>query len=1838
MKRIPSFYYLLLIVISVIMASCSQKSKMQSLTLTDDDASTNEKYFGIISGYTCGFISENEPLQVQFDPSVKLKKTVGESLSNKTFVIKPKISGTAYWIDDHTIGYKFNKRPDKNKKYQVTFNVNEFVDIPKDCEKLVFFFMIRAQDFCLVNTSYSAINNTSCSYSFDVQFTNPIEPEVALSMLDESISKYYHVSSYALSTTRVKIQVNDIERTDKERKITIKLNGKKIDIRKNISTDINIPSTHNFSVVGYFINKADKSVNIQYSNPLTKNQNLAGMIEMSKSVGYRTDISDNQLIIYFDEYPDLTQAFSLKVLQGINDIYNNKNSNDYSIDNLVIDELLPKIKWSEDGVIVPDIDSTTVLFDAIALKNVTVRFIKVFDSNILRFMQENEMDETWNIRQVGRLVKKVHIALNTNNYDEWKTFKIRLSDYIDVKHGDLYQISINFDMSDIAYPCDSVSGNHKAKDKESDYWDNNANDYKTYYYDNDWWNHSKDPCYPSYYNDVEIKKNILVTNLAITAKSAFEKKLDVFVRNITDATPSNKTTVTAFNYQLQELGHAKTDDKGYCSIYCSNIPYIVTAKDSKGNKSFLRLDKNKSLSLSKFDVSGNATTNDINGFIYSNRDVWRPGDSIFINFMLSDKNKRLPDNFPVVMEIYDSHNRLYCKKVNNHPTGNIYAFSSSTNVNDATGTWIIDIKLGNMAFSKSIRIETIKPNRLQIDFKVPEMISLSQSPMLKLKSQWLNGIKASNLSSSIEVNLSKSSTKFNKYPGYSFENEANDFNPVKITLFSATLDADGTRNISIDPLKSVKGTGFMSAKFTVKVFEPDGNFSISTTHTQVSPCERYIGVSLPETPSKYGEYYFTNRNWSFPVIVVKEDGTIENKDVKLDYYLYKLDSYWWWSNNNKGDLGLYTSGTYQRPIKNGILYCNQGKANLALNINDNEWGSYFLVIKDNISGSIFSKIIFFDSENFSRSNSLANTPALIQLKSDKDTYTVGEKINIKFPANKYAKAFATVETASNIIETIDLDNLSDNATLSFTATDNMAPNIYVYVSLLQPYKTTNNLPVRMYGVLPLKIEPKNSTLEPVINMPEQTNSNKTITIKVSEKKGKAMYYTLAIVDEGILGLTSYKTADPYNYFFSKQALNIRTWDNYQYVIDAYTGEMLSVMAIGGDMSIIPPETTLSERFSTVAYSLGPFKLAAGKTVSHSIKIPEYLGALRVMVVASNDNNAFGSVQKDIKVKNPLMVIPTTPRIVAPNDKFILPLQVVSPDNPNKEVKINISTKNLIVAKPNLNVKLNNTGDGTAYCEISVPNVSGTAELTVKSSIGSHSTSSTIKMPIRTPFTPKHDFITYKIESGKKHDFNVNVNGIAGTAQGKVTVNSIIPLDLYSKLDYLVSYPYGCLEQTISSAFPQLYLEALTTLDNQTKTTARQNVEAAISSINAFVHNDYSLSSWKGSNYVNPWAEIYATHFLIEAHNAGYKVSNNMINGIIKHQATKAKTWVYNSDHPTDDAIQAYRLFVLALNNTPETGAMNKLHYQNNLQQLSKALLASSYALSGKTNIAKEIIPTIDYSTKTRLSDYYITYGSPVRDMAFCTYAEMLCGSNQQYLRKYIDEIANAVNSKEWMDTQTAAFSLFVLEKYAHQQGFNNSPLNAVISVNGTSSNVNTDKSSATQNFNPKPSNVITVTNRSKSPVFASIYTRYMVADYEYAEKGNGYKMSVKYYDKNGKPFDPTSVKRNTDFYVEITIINPSVQYRITENVLSYYIPAGWEIVNDRLFGSNTKNENNCNFIDMRDDRVYFFFDLMQGEKKTFRISFNAAYQGTYTIPQVTSEDMYNNKIFYTIPAKKITVL
>jgi uncharacterized protein YfaS (alpha-2-macroglobulin family) len=372
---------------------------------------------------------------------------------------------------------------------------------------------------------------------------------------------------------------------------------------------------------------------------------------------------------------------------------------------------------------------------------------------------------------------------------------------------------------------------------------------------------------------------------------------------------------------------------------------------------------------------------------------------------------------------------------------------------------------------------------------------------------------------------------------------------------------------------------------------------------------------------------------------------------------------------------------------------------------------------------------------------------------------------------------------------------------------------------------------------------------------------------VSEASGKPMTYTLAVVDEGLLSLTDFRTPDLHGEFFRREALGVKTWDLFDDVSGAYGAELERLLALGGsDDAGADAANKEQSRFVPVAQVLGPFQLGAGRTQEQKVKLPRYVGAVRVMVVAGGGAKpaAYGSVEKSVPVRQPLMILPTMPRVVGPGEEITVPVSVFAMNDSVRDVRLAIEPDGMfeVVGGAETRLTFTATGEQIALLRLRVAERIGRGTVRFNAVSGGERAQDEINIEVRSPNPPSTRVVTQMLQPGATWQHRIEPHGMPGTNQVTLEVSRLPPLNLERRLNHLISYPYGCLEQTTSSAFPQLFLGSLVQLDEADKRRTEANVRAAIERLRMFQQANGAFSYWPGglfevSSGYHHWSAVYA---------------------------------------------------------------------------------------------------------------------------------------------------------------------------------------------------------------------------------------------------------------------------------------------------------------------------------------------------------------------------------------------
>lgn len=1825
-----------------ILTQCKKQNKISD--------AVNPAFTELISAFTSGVISSESSIQIILAEEYADAGAANSPAGNGLFRFKPAIKGQTFWIDKRTLEFRPDEKLKSGETYTARFFVDKILDVSKELSVFEFNVTVVEQAWSVEIEGYQAHNENDLIWNRIKGTVNTADY-----IDNEFIKKYFtaHQNNQKLNINwepgadrrTFNFQIDSVRRGEEPGKVVISWDATSDFQNVKGSFEADIPSLSDYKVLDVkVIQQPEQFIQIMFSDPIRKNQNFEGLIFLDNNNSLEFSITGNIV----KAFPAMRQngESKLTIREGLVNILGYGLKEAY-LTTLTFEVPKPAVRLAGKGIILPSSKGMVFPFETVNLNAVDVKIIKIYENNIGHFLQVNKLDGNNQLKRAGRLVHKQTISLGYTPADlgKWNRFYLDLSKLIQPDPGAIYRVEISFRKSYSLYPCE---GDEQDQDKNTEseveesemeeevsYWDSYEEYYDDYYYDYDYeyeWEERDNPCSQSYYTQNKwVARNILASDLGIIVKSGTDQSVFCTVTNLVSSEPMQGVEVTLYNYQQQPIAVGTTDNNGFVNVSTLEKPFLLIARYEK-QRGYLRLDDGSSLSLGAFDVSGNTVPRGLKAFIYGERGVWRPGDTLFLTCLLEDKQKLLPASHPVIFELYSPKGQLYARTTRTTGLNGFYTWTPATAQDAPTGNWNLKIKVGGTQFSKQIKIESIKPNRLKIDLKFnAKKLAASKSDINgDMKVTWLHGAVAANLKAKVSVTLTKASTVFEKFPAFQFFDPGKSFEGEELTLFEGYTDAAGKILVPGKITAERSSPGMLNANFTTRVFEKSGDFSIDRFSIPYSPYSSYIGLKTPEG-DKRGMLLTDTTQW-VDVVVVDDNGLPVSRN-NIEAVIYKLDWRNWWE--SAGDeLADFIGNTYNRPVMSKTFSAINGKGRFNFRINRPEWGRFYIRVTDPVSGHTAGKIVYIDWPGWAGRPMRDNPEAasMLSFNADKEKYEVGESAEITIPTGGNGNALLTIESGSRILSKQWIPVTGKEIKHKFEVTPEMAPNVYVHVSLIQPHANSeNDMPMRLYGVIPVFVEDPQTKLDPVIKMPDALEPLQRVSIQVGEKNRQEMTYTLAVVEEGLLDLTRFKTPDPWNDFYAREALGVKTWDIYDMVIGAYGGKLAGILGIGGDDAIIPGESAeKANRFKPVVKFLGPFTLKAGKINNHNILMPNYIGSVRVMVVAGQAG-AYGFEEKAVPVKKPLMVLATLPRVLGPGESVKLPVTIFAMDNQVKQVNVSVKTNGILMNEGAVTktVSFAQTGDQIIEFDMKTAPKTGVGRVEVSATSEKNTASYELEIDVRHANPPVTTYNGGTVEPGKSSEMAFTLPGMENTNSAMLEVSGIPPIDAGRRLRYLINYPHGCIEQITSTVFAQLFLPDIMDLDENTRASVDANIKAGISKLRSFQQAGGGFAYWPGQPLADAWGSSYAGHFLIEAEKKGYSLPAGLKTAWLKSQKQVARQWTpVQSKEPyyQYDLEQAYRLYTLALAGEPEVSAMNRLREIKSLSLQAKWRLAAAYALAGQTVIAKELISRESIEIQP-YTGFYSSYGSRERDWAMLVETMILLNDNTKgaiLTRK----IAETLSSGSWMSTQSTAYCLLAVAKFT--KGSTSDRISFSYKLdNGKTVNAESTKPIVQIKLplNSKATaGKVAIINKGKAILFTRIIMEGIPQSGNEQEFSNNIHLAVTYMTRDGKTLDITKLIQGTDFMAVVTVYNPG-EFLYRDLAITQIFPPGWEILNSRIADDELpENGDNPTYLDIRDDRVYTYFDLARSIRKTFIVHLNAAYLGKFYLSGVFCEAMYDNSI------------
>ena len=1796
-------------------------------------AEAEKEWYRYISAYTSGTMFRKSPVRILFVDSAGAPGRAAAGL----FEFSPGIDGTAEWTSPRELVFTPKGELKPGQDYKAVLNVGKILDLPKAFARFKFGFSVVRPNMEVTLLGLSA--------------EDPVRPQTQLlrgrvvtadmeekALIEKVLEAEQDGRALAVEWSHAQeglthhFTIKDVERREEASAVSLSWDGAPIRVASRGRRDVEVPALGAFELVSIEpVLGETRHVLLRFSDALARDQNLLGLVRIENRP-LTFEIEGNVVRVYSTQ--EFLGTVSVQVMPGIRNHLNRRLKGD-AIREVTFESFRPRASFVGRGLILPRKDRLTVPIEAVNLKSIQVAAFQIYPGNMAQFFQVNSLEGSDELARVGRYLWRKTVALSEDSAVTSRPtrYDLDVTPLFKENPGSLFRIVLSFNRGDSTYPCHPSEKPAVAEpplknmDDPSDYWRYSNWDYseQDYGYDESGWQNRNNPCFDAYYmprynQGIVVGRNFFSSDIGLVAKLEENGTFHVVTTDIGTARPLSGLRVRVFNYQNQPLGEATSDGNGFSVFRLKDRPFYVSAEGG-GDIGYLRVNKDSALPTSHFDVGGESYEKGVKGIVYGERGVWRPGDTLHLTFALFDREKVLPAGHPVLMELYSPRGQLVRTLKPEKTVEPFYAFRVSTDEAAPTGNWQARVLVGGMTFSKTLKIETVVPNRLKIVLDAGrEVLTVKDMPFeAAITGQWLHGAPAANLGYDVSVRLARRPTRFDRFQDYVFDDPAREFEGGTIEAAKGSLDAEGRGTARIDIVPRQPSPGMLDAVFTSRVFEESGDFSLDTFSLPFHPYDAYVGVRAPKGDANRG-MLLTDKDHEVGIVTVDTSGRPVSRD-KVIVSLYKIEWRWWWDRSGES-LAQYVSNIQTRPLLKGEVATRDGVGTWTFQIRYPEWGRYLVRAEDPESGHASGQIIYIDWPGWAgraREEGGAGATTL-SLTSDKPSYKVGEKAVIYLPEAAQGRALVSIEGGTAVLDKMWVSTVKGENRFEIPLTAAMTPNVFVHVTLIQPHRDkASDTPIRLYGIIPLLIEDPGTRLEPALKVADEIRPKEKFRVEVRESGGRPMTYTLAVVDEGLLSLTRFATPDLRKGFYAREALGVRTWDMFDIVAEAYGAELARILALGGDEGGESADKAKQpRRFPPVALFEGPFELKAGGRGVHELVMPQYFGAVRVMVVAGRDG-AFGSAEKSVPVRRDLMTLGTLPRVVRPGEDVVMPIAVFVTKPELKEVTVGIETNGLfeVVGERVKTVAFARPGDDIVSFALKTTGAIGQGEVRFKASSGSERVEDAIFIPV----LASNPLITHttrlEVKPGQTVRQEVVPFGLENTNQVTLEASSLPPLNLEKRLDFLIHYPHGCLEQTLSTAMPQLYLKSLVKLEEGQTRAVEEHIKAAVEKMTRFQMTNGAFSYWPGSREGHEWTTTYAGYFLLEAARLGYHVPQAMLDSWRANQKMLANNFVTGG--AAEKLIQSFRLFTLALARDPDLGAMNRLRETPDLPGLAGVVLAAAFYMTGQADAAADLAGRSRLELKPYRDDS-VTFGSDFRDKALAVRAFVQMGRSDK-AASLLDDISKTLASDLWLSTQETSFGLMALSAF-----YGSAEVKPFRYRFAWDRKEPLDVESATPfdrreyaDF-PAKGRTLVVTNTESSPLYVNVYRRGVPPAGVETASSEGLSVDVRTRDMKMNVLAIDRITQGLDLVAEVQVKNLTSR-RLKNLVLSHLVAAGFQIKNPRFGGEGTAAE--VDYQDIRDDRVFTYFGLEAGQEKAFLVVFNASYRGRYYQPGVAVEAMYD---------------
>ena len=1325
----------------------------------------------------------------------------------------------------------------------------------------------------------------------------------------------------------------------------------------------------------------------------------------------------------------------------------------------------------------------------------------------------------------------------------------------------------------------------------------------------------------------EASQMINLSDIGATAR-LWEDAILIWANTLTTASGINEATVKIYSDKKQLLAQGKTNTGG---VFYYELPDGKTwpaddqpslAVISKGSDlTYVQLTRNL-LNREIFDTAGREwLRSGYDAAIISPRDIYRTGEEATFKAIVRNADITTPEAFPVLFIVRDALGRKVKQEAVTLNARGSAVMTLNLPGNALTGLWTASLAIpGNEnkpLTTYSFHVEDFAPPRLEVKVNsLRKFIVRNETLTADIYARWLFGVDGAGLNykTSWTAREGTFTPTQDRWKGYSFGDPSRRFGMITGDLEESTLDNFGNAHASFTMDSDWQAPTFINVTLRAEVMEDGGRWVTGSITRPYFPAPWLLGVA-PES-----DKLTVRNNIVFKVAAITPEEEPANPGelsaelykVTWNYNMIEIDGRKRWQSSEE----LLLVDDKSLILRNGV-----GE----VSFRPEEYGSYLVKIADADDNA--RAVYRFYASDPSYAGSGSQLIDRIEMNTEKEYYKLGETARIKVKAPFEGLMMVTVEGAKLITRKIQRVEASE-VTFDIPVTQDMRPNVWVSAWLIRPVSAADAkgwASHRAVGLTRIKTDLSDYNINVAIDAPAKIAPSSKLPVTITLKGSSAQInrnadVAIAFVDDGVLGLTHYKTPDLLNHFWGLKKLNSQGFDIYDQLIpvEDRTTEQLhpggdeALGALAGDSSV--------QRFKILSLFDGVLYPDNKGVITTELDIPEFSGRGRLFVVAASGRN-FGSGEKAIEIARDIVTETGLPRFAAPGDTFIIPTVVFNTSGQNKNVKVNLVPEGLMLKESYADLKISAGARASFNVEARALGGADKAVLKVITSWDGGEFTQEIELPVR----PAWPVVTVGgsgvFENGTTR-LDLPLNDFDGDISGTLTLADTPAVNLNKAVNFLSRYPYGCLEQTISSAWPFLILpDAVEELDPLvvTDTAVHERTEGAINRIQAMQLYDGSFSMWPGTGTPYNWGSVYAAHFLLSAKNAGINYPEEMFTGVmnwIRQFLASMPAYRDTSGERDDMTAKAYAVYVLTLNGEKPLGWIEYLREnQAMLRPSGHIYLAGAQALiDGQATPLRNIAIGSGMSSGTTLE-------SEARNTALLL--SMWLDVEPQ--APEVTELAVRLAGMNWYGTQDNSAALTALARYNVESAGARSNIQARVATETSDRPLLSYTSGKAASINMKELPTGTGIVIEAQGTGQGCYSWSITGSPKAQPKPERRNINVEcvYFDEQGNGIDPTQPVKHGSIIQAVITVKPSMT--VNNLAVSYLLPAGFELENPRIYdGGNPSSIVN----DIRDDRLNIFFGSIKGET-SYGFKMRAVTRGTFSVPQVSALGMYDSSIRFT---------